>query len=173
MHHIQTQCRETPSLRPIHFRTLDRLCARIQCVYPTLHTSDVILQKRALFELFVNMYASPIPPNDDRQSTIQCIATELGMYEGAKEMYQLHDVAWVSHQDKLEVGMWSVPKGQHQLTKREARPFAQTRLANYLLSETAAAIALNEPLLLVGETGTGKTTTLQQLAMLSNVTFNA
>ncbi|TPP58779.1 Midasin [Fasciola gigantica] len=45
-------------------------------------------------------------------------------------------------------------------------PFASTRLACTLLERIAVAVAHHEPVLLVGETGTGKTTAVQRLAQL-------
>ncbi|VDP85277.1 unnamed protein product [Echinostoma caproni] len=45
-------------------------------------------------------------------------------------------------------------------------PFASTRLACTLLERLAVAVAHQEPVLLVGETGTGKTTAVQRLAQL-------
>ncbi|CAL8083642.1 unnamed protein product [Calicophoron daubneyi] len=45
-------------------------------------------------------------------------------------------------------------------------PFASTRLALTLLERLAVAVAHHEPVLLVGETGTGKTSAVQRLAYL-------
>lgn len=42
--------------------------------------------------------------------------------------------------------------------------FAQTRPAACLLERVSACVSLQEPILLVGETGTGKTSCLQLLA---------
>ncbi|KAG0044860.1 AAA ATPase midasin [Gryganskiella cystojenkinii] len=53
--------------------------------------------------------------------------------------------------------------------KRGKRPtFARTAHAAKLLERIAVSVCLNEPTLLVGETGTGKTTVVQQLAHLLN-----
>lgn len=43
-------------------------------------------------------------------------------------------------------------------------PFAGIRCALEVLERVACSIKFNEPILLVGETGTGKTTTVQNLA---------
>ncbi|KAM3579719.1 AAA ATPase midasin [Umbelopsis sp. WA50703] len=56
-------------------------------------------------------------------------------------------------------------KEQGALVKRERkRPFATTSHALRLLERIAVCVHLNEPILLVGETGTGKTTVVQHLA---------
>ncbi|KAI9262309.1 P-loop containing nucleoside triphosphate hydrolase protein [Phascolomyces articulosus] len=48
------------------------------------------------------------------------------------------------------------------------RPFATTGHALRLLERISVCVLLNEPILLVGETGTGKTTVVQQLADMLN-----
>lgn len=56
-------------------------------------------------------------------------------------------------------------KKKASLIKREKqRPFATTGHALRLMEKIAVTIHLNEPVLLVGETGTGKTTVVQHLA---------
>ena len=49
--------------------------------------------------------------------------------------------------------------------------FAQTRLSCCLMERVAYCLFSNEPVLLVGETGTGKTSTLQLLAKHTNNTL--
>ncbi|RDA83003.1 hypothetical protein CP532_4393 [Ophiocordyceps camponoti-leonardi (nom. inval.)] len=48
--------------------------------------------------------------------------------------------------------------------QRSKQPFASTTHAKRLLEQIAVAVKLQEPILLVGETGIGKTTVVQQLA---------
>jgi midasin len=48
--------------------------------------------------------------------------------------------------------------------QKSKRPFASTAHARKLLEQIATAVKLSEPVLLVGETGIGKTTVVQQLA---------
>lgn len=49
----------------------------------------------------------------------------------------------------------------------DRQTFAATRPAAVLLERLAVCIAKQEPVLLVGETGTGKTTTVQHLARIT------
>jgi midasin len=53
------------------------------------------------------------------------------------------------------------------------RPFATTSHALRLLEQVGAAVRLSEPVLLVGETGTGKTTVIQRLADILGFTLTA
>ncbi|KAI8971571.1 P-loop containing nucleoside triphosphate hydrolase protein [Mycotypha africana] len=60
-------------------------------------------------------------------------------------------------------------KQKQSLVKREKkRPFATTGHALRLMERIAVCIHLTEPVLLVGETGTGKTTVVQHLADMMN-----
>lgn len=54
------------------------------------------------------------------------------------------------------------------LQKYASRPYAFTKPSSILLERISVGITLSEPLLLVGETGTGKTTAVQQLASMLN-----
>eukprot|EP00890_Picochlorum_soloecismus_P003681 jgi/Picsp_1/4313/NSC_01821-R1_type a von willebrand factor domain-containing protein len=51
-------------------------------------------------------------------------------------------------------------------TPKVTRSFARTGASLRLLEQISAALCLNEPVLLVGETGTGKTTVIQEIANL-------
>lgn len=50
------------------------------------------------------------------------------------------------------------------MLSRENQTFAATRPSSVLLEQVAVCVAKGEPVLLVGETGTGKTSTVQHLA---------
>ncbi|KAJ7195538.1 P-loop containing nucleoside triphosphate hydrolase protein [Mycena pura] len=56
--------------------------------------------------------------------------------------------------------------GQAEIPRPDARPFALHRPATLLLSRIATAVSLGEPVLLTGETGTGKTSVVTHLAAL-------
>lgn len=45
------------------------------------------------------------------------------------------------------------------------KPFVEIRSSLHVLERIACAVKYNEPVLLVGETGTGKTTLVQNLAL--------
>ncbi|KAL7420043.1 AAA ATPase midasin [Cryptotrichosporon argae] len=71
---------------------------------------------------------------------------------------------------QIHIGRFSLdaaPVKKRARVAADARPFALTRPSLVLLERIAAAVTMAEPTLLVGETGTGKTTAVQHLAMLS------
>lgn len=49
--------------------------------------------------------------------------------------------------------------------KEHGRPFVEIRSSLHVLERIACSVKYNEPVLLVGETGTGKTTLVQNLAL--------
>jgi MoxR-like ATPase len=70
-------------------------------------------------------------------------------------------------QDYVEIGRVQINLGRHsELVRRQSGVFAQTNYALRLMESIGVCIRQNEPVLLVGETGCGKTTMVQQLASL-------
>ena len=49
--------------------------------------------------------------------------------------------------------------------RENIRPFVEIRISLHVLERIACSVKYNEPVLLVGETGTGKTTLVQNLAI--------
>ncbi|KAL1916197.1 uncharacterized protein VTP21DRAFT_5814 [Calcarisporiella thermophila] len=72
--------------------------------------------------------------------------------------------------NSVEIGRVKLNKYPRKrlLSRKNKRPFAMTAHALRLLERVAVSVRLCEPVLLVGETGTGKTTVVQHLADLLN-----
>ncbi|CCE62256.1 hypothetical protein TPHA_0C01000 [Tetrapisispora phaffii CBS 4417] len=70
--------------------------------------------------------------------------------------------------DKIHIGRSILPKTSISLQKKSgnATSFATTNHSLRLMEQIGVAIQMTEPVLLVGETGTGKTTIVQQMAKL-------
>ncbi|CAF1902173.1 unnamed protein product [Brassica napus] len=62
----------------------------------------------------------------------------------------------------LKIGRVSLPLGE--TASHDRSRFVETRTSTRLLEKIARSVEYNEPVLLVGETGTGKTTLVQNLA---------
>ncbi|KDN47531.1 P-loop containing nucleoside triphosphate hydrolase protein [Tilletiaria anomala UBC 951] len=78
----------------------------------------------------------------------------------------------------IAIGRVALPRfAASQLGQDRSAPvlhnFAMTKASLTLMEQIAAATAMNEPILLVGETGTGKTTVVQHLASLVSRPFTA
>ena len=71
--------------------------------------------------------------------------------------------------DRLVVGRASLDAISVSAGKmRDKQSFAYTRHVLCLMERLIVCVNMHEPILLVGETGTGKTTAVQQLAVLTN-----
>ena len=70
-------------------------------------------------------------------------------------------------QDYVEIGRVQIHLGRHSdFVRRPSGTFAQTNYALRIMESIGVCIRQNEPVLLVGETGCGKTTMVQQLASI-------
>ncbi|KAE9591036.1 putative cobaltochelatase [Lupinus albus] len=66
----------------------------------------------------------------------------------------------------LRIGRVSLPYTRKSVSSHESRrPFVEIRRSLHVLERIACSVKYNEPVLLVGETGTGKTTLVQNLAL--------
>lgn len=85
--------------------------------------------------------------------------------ERLRYLMALHKPAYEVHRAHLSIGRIALPLSPHPpaaLTR--GRSFAHTRHTLALMERVAACVRMREPTLLVGETGTGKTSVVQYLA---------
>lgn len=69
--------------------------------------------------------------------------------------------------DFVEIGRVKIHFGRHsELARKQSETFAQTNHALRLMESISVCVRQNEPCLLTGETGCGKTTMVQQLAAM-------
>ncbi|WWD21566.1 hypothetical protein CI109_106052 [Kwoniella shandongensis] len=171
--------------RDIGLRDLEKWCARVERNLPSSAAlaaleqsgagplSNSVLQDEIFLEavdIFVASLDGKGTSLEKKAQMIEIVATGLGMDAD-------RTTALDSRRPTLEVS-----PGSRQLhigrvvteivpsTRREApsssRPFALTRPSLILLERVAVSLALGEPTLLVGETGTGKTTAVQHIASI-------
>lgn len=102
---------------------------------------------------------------------------ELGMIVGAKLGLAKEKVDFFckNYKPKIQISQLSITVGRASLNRQQQDKyapkifmpkFAHTRHSLVLLERVAACIKQEEPVLLVGETGTGKTSSVQNLAAL-------
>src|SRR5579862_9152304 len=114
----------------------------------------------------VDCFAAMLPTSSFRRSIIERIGAQMGFPSERIRLYiESHAPTLHEESHSLQVGRITIPKRSGS-TRRKTRPFAYTSHAKRLLEQLAVAITHSEPLLLVGETGTGKTTIVQHLADL-------
>ena len=112
----------------------------------------------------IDCFAAMIPTSTARRTIIERIGGQMGFPSERIKLYiESHSPNLVEDSHCLRVGRMTVTKKSGS-ARRNPRPFAYTSHAKKLLEQLAVGVTHREPLLLVGETGTGKTTIVQHLA---------
>ncbi|KAJ3106463.1 hypothetical protein HDU97_006249 [Phlyctochytrium planicorne] len=156
--------------RSLSFRDLIKWCSRIATFVPDLHvdSDDVPLQFReSFFREGVDCFTLMIAKHDLRQRTTQYFGELLDIPSNRIEFFMDYLLPSIELKGtQLQVGRCclGVSKGKRASKGESFATFAMTRLSLRLMERLAVAIYLNEPVLLVGETGTGKTTAIQYLS---------
>ncbi|KAJ8113010.1 hypothetical protein OPT61_g4755 [Boeremia exigua] len=157
------------SLRALTPRDLLKWCDRISVLlaqassFSTAQTDDIFMEA---FDCF----AGSLRNDSTRLKVMACVAEELHI-DPQRRDHLLRDrsVKLQSSPKSTATGIIQVGRARlskHKPSKRTAsgRPFSTNDYTLRLLEKVAVAVDRKEPLLLVGETGTGKTTTIQYLA---------
>jgi midasin len=172
--------------RDIGLRDLEKWCARIERSLPSSSALAILeqnpaglfanpaLQDEVLLEAsdtFMAWFDARPSSADKRAAMIRVVAEHIGMDE--ERAFVLLDsrrpALEVSTSTKqLRVGRSAMPVYPSSKRQRPAdsRPFALTKPSLVLLERIAATASMGEPTLLVGETGTGKTTAVQYIATI-------
>ncbi|KAI0013925.1 midasin [Xylariaceae sp. FL0662B] len=157
--------------RPVTPRDLFKWCHRLQeiLVASGCRTGNEPISETSrdwMFMEAVDCFCGGFSRQDTKFFLINYIAEEMHLSK------QLTDHYLKAHVPQIEESTSSFKVGRVMLTRRKhanrvlksKKPFASTSHARRLLEQIAAAVKLREPVLLVGETGIGKTTVIQQLA---------
>ncbi|XP_047513354.1 midasin [Pieris napi] len=151
--------------RLISTRDLMKWCARAIVGYDVSSPDSALKVLQDALDIFTCSVSSP----ENRLELSKKIGTCLGIVDTKSEFYCKHYKPNVSLQrDALVVGRASVPRVEKRLESidfdsKEA-VFSFTRQSACLLERIACCVRSDEPVLLVGETGTGKTSSVQYLA---------
>lgn len=162
--------------RQISPRDLFKWCTRINAHF---NIADVKSTEQGLpehlfdkiFREAVDCFAESLHTNEARRLIVSKIAEEMRIPSQRVDSFlNGHVPALLDSEQFLVVGRACLEKNLMELKRRKTpnglskRPFATTGHAVALLEKIGVAVQLAEPVLLVGETGTGKTTIVQQLA---------
>ena len=124
----------------------------------------------------IDLFCSPIKSWEHRLQLAKLIGVEWGIADSAIENRGFYKPQWRSNlgdlllvgKEELSIGRMTLSILNANVAKRKtgsnAHSFAMTGQALRLLEQLAACIVHVEPILLVGETGCGKTTVIQHLA---------
>lgn len=112
-------------------------------------------------------------PEKSMQNTLAAVVAEALQISPQRAQYCLNErtPSYTDKNNSLVLGRETcnkikVPSGSALKLAAAASRFAPTRAALTLMEQVAASIQMAEPVLLVGETGIGKTTVIQHLASL-------
>lgn len=159
-------------IRHLNSRDLLKWCRRVSVtakdeLNPVLRSLNE-QAREIMFQEAYHTYCGSFPDPEAIVQVLQDISHVLGLSRERAVWYA------ESYVPKLEILSNTVRIGYsifdlHQkvsITRgnAEKRPFARTRHALRLLDRIASSVKACEPLLLIGETGTGKTTVIQHLA---------
>lgn len=159
--------------RPISPRDLLKWCRRLASVLTSSgsKTGSEPISDSTKYEMFLeaaDCFAGSLQTEDARRLVISCIAEEMHIDPQTMEHFiTAHIPRYNDGDNDLLIGRVRLPKKRSSRVSRptkKKRPFANTTHAKRLLEQVGVAVRMSEPVLLVGETGIGKTTVVQQLA---------
>ena len=160
LRHVMGHCRS------VSVRDLVRWCARADPVMD--NSSDTAAAAELLYQDVVDIFCRFIPDVEMRSVVAQELAFTLNI---SKERALYFSATHKPHVSLkvcgLQVGRVLVPvsaAAAHSIVSPAQSVFSITRHAASLLEAVARAVTCREPVLLVGETGVGKTTSVQFLA---------
>ncbi|OJD30296.1 midasin [Diplodia corticola] len=141
-------------IRPVTSRDLFKWCSRIN----PHNLDDMFLEA-------VDCLAGSLENGQVRELIVACIARELHVDPQKRDHLLLQRTIAYKTDDAAQVtiGRTTVKRSQRK-RRADRRPFAANDHTRRLLERISVAVNHREPLLLVGETGTGKTTAIQHLA---------
>ncbi|KAF1990977.1 midasin [Aulographum hederae CBS 113979] len=158
---------QTGTIRPITPRDLLKWCRR---VYTFISHASILSdsEKDAIFLEAFDCFAGSLPDGKVKMSIVEAIAKELKIEEQRSDYLMVnreikHEALQKGRKRVLRLGRVQLPSNARR-TAGSGRPFAHNAHTSRLLERLAVAVDRREPLLLVGETGTGKTTCIQHLA---------
>ncbi|MGH0156813.1 UNVERIFIED_CONTAM: hypothetical protein FKN15_059235 [Acipenser sinensis] len=100
-----------------------------------------------------------------------CSSTALNIFLEAEHFCQMYKPGITFKELEVTVGRATVTRIQNVAVtlRMEKQTFAATRPSSVLLEQLSVCVNKGEPVLLVGETGTGKTSTVQYLASIAGL----
>ncbi|CEJ89459.1 Putative Midasin [[Torrubiella] hemipterigena] len=157
--------------RQITLRDLLKWCRRLQeCLFSagSVTGEEPITETTRdwMFMEAIDCFVGSCPDIDASNQLVYAVAEEMHLSKERADHYIAANIPLLKDtESQIQIGRVSLKK-QVVLDRaaKNKRPFASTVHAKRLLEQIAVAVKLSEPVLLVGETGIGKTTVVQQLA---------
>ncbi|NWW44539.1 MDN1 protein, partial [Pedionomus torquatus] len=123
-----------------------------------------------IFQEALDCFTAMLSNQGSRQKMAQVIGSKLNISKKKVEFFcELYKPEILIREQEVSVGRAHLMKKQTQIltVQRSKQTFAATRPSAVLIEQLAVCVDKGEPVLLVGETGTGKTSTVQYLAHIT------
>uniref|UniRef100_A0A8B9KSV2 Midasin n=1 Tax=Astyanax mexicanus TaxID=7994 RepID=A0A8B9KSV2_ASTMX len=166
---LQNPSEEKPTLlegRGLSLRDLLKWCDRI-CM--NFDNSSSATSQNVFLEA-LDCFTAMLSKVESRLKLAEIIGSKLNISkEKAHHYCQLYQPGIIVTELEVTVGRGMLLRKQCDVVRLETekQTFAATRPSSVLLEQLAVCVTKGEPVLLVGETGTGKTSTVQYLAGLT------
>ncbi|GAV53771.1 hypothetical protein ZYGR_0AK02730 [Zygosaccharomyces rouxii] len=165
--------------RIISVRDLMKLCERLKVLFENndINNPDELIESGIFDNIFAeaaDCFTGAISEPRALEPLVKTIGESLEISTSRISLYlSKHVPQFDSYPDHLEIGRAILPKAVSVLQKKSANAtsFATTNHSLKLMEQISVAVQMTEPVLLVGETGTGKTTVVQHLCRLLNKTL--
>lgn len=160
-------------------RDLVKLCERLDTLFSSNNITqpDQLIESSiydSIFSESVDCFASSIGELKAMEPIIHVIGETLEISLSRISLFMnKHVPNFEDFDDHIDIGRTSLEKSRNALLKKSVNStsFALTNHSLRLMEQIAVSVKMTEPVLLVGETGTGKTTVVQQLSKRLNKTL--
>ncbi|SMN21636.1 similar to Saccharomyces cerevisiae YLR106C MDN1 Huge dynein-related AAA-type ATPase (midasin), forms extended pre-60S particle with the Rix1 complex (Rix1p-Ipi1p-Ipi3p) [Maudiozyma saulgeensis] len=160
-------------------RDLVKLCQRLEVLFNSNNITkpDQLIESSIYDNIFseaVDCFASSIGELKALEPIIHTIGESLEIAPSRISLFlSKHVPGFEDFDDYISIGRTQLEKSKSALMKKSVNStsFAMTNHSLRLMEQIAVSVRMTEPVLLVGETGTGKTTVVQQLSKRLNKTL--
>lgn len=160
--------------RVVSVRDIAKLCNRLQALFENhqIVKPDQLIESQIYDNIFAeaaDCFAGAISEPKALEPLVNSIGESLEISNSRIVLYlRKHVPKFENHENFIEIGRSKLQKERLSLVKKtfNITSFATTNHSLRLMEQIAVAVQMIEPILLVGETGTGKTTVVQQLGKL-------
>ncbi|CAB4255465.1 similar to Saccharomyces cerevisiae YLR106C MDN1 Huge dynein-related AAA-type ATPase (midasin), forms extended pre-60S particle with the Rix1 complex (Rix1p-Ipi1p-Ipi3p) [Maudiozyma barnettii] len=160
-------------------RDLVKLCQRLEVLFNSNNITkpDQLIESSIYDNIFseaVDCFASSIGELKALEPIIHTIGESLEIASSRISLFLgKHIPGFEDFDDHICIGRTQLEKSKSALMKKSVNStsFAMTNHSLRLMEQIAVSVRMTEPVLLVGETGTGKTTVVQQLSKRLNKTL--
>ncbi|NXD83342.1 MDN1 protein, partial [Halcyon senegalensis] len=152
--------------RELSLRDLLNWCSRIAYSFDSNSSTTAV----NIFQEALDCFTAMLSNQGSKQKMAKVIGSKLNISKKKVEFFcELYKPEILIWEQEVSVGRVHLTKKQTQAltVQRAKQTFAATRPSAVLIEQLAVCVVKGEPVLLVGETGTGKTSTVQYLAHIT------